>query len=184
MATGDGAPGTGPLGSGEWKAGEVIAEWMFAEVNGVGPPASFQQEDSQRQTHTSAGASSPAASDLIFCRCSSRRILLEPRRKSHENGFSSPAPSLNRRLCRQTMAPLSPPLCRRIPEGPRTRDSPMLASRVLLEWPGRCPGHGRQRGDVPSTLALVPLELTKPGSPPPFPKIRLLPRVPPAVPSQ
>ena len=44
--------------------------------------------------------------------------------------------------------PLSPPLFRRIPEGPRTRDSPMLASRVLLERPGRCPGHGRQGGDV------------------------------------
>ena len=24
----------------------------------------------------------------------------------------------------------------------------MLASRVLLERPGRCPGHGRQGGDV------------------------------------
>ena len=44
----DGALGTGPPGSGEWKAGEVIAEWMFAEVNGVGPPASFQQEDPRR----------------------------------------------------------------------------------------------------------------------------------------
>ena len=41
----DGAPGTGSPGSGEWKAwAEVIAEWMFAKVNGVGPPASFQQE--------------------------------------------------------------------------------------------------------------------------------------------
>ena len=29
----DGAPGTGPLGSGEWKAwAEVIAEWILTEV--------------------------------------------------------------------------------------------------------------------------------------------------------
>ena len=50
-----GAPGTGSPGTDEWKArAEVIAEWMFVEVNGVGPRASFQQEDSQRRTHASA----------------------------------------------------------------------------------------------------------------------------------
>ena len=30
------------------KLGEAVAEWMFAEVNGVGPQALFQQEASQR----------------------------------------------------------------------------------------------------------------------------------------
>ena len=52
----DGAPGTGPPGSGGWKAwAEVSAEWMFVEVNGVGSPALFQQEALQRRTHASAG---------------------------------------------------------------------------------------------------------------------------------
>ena len=56
-------------------------------------------------THISGGILPRRFRPHFFCRCSSRRILLEPRRKSHENSFSSPAPSLNRRLCRQTMAP-------------------------------------------------------------------------------
>ena len=55
-----------------------------------------------------------------FCRCSSRCYTFGTPRESHENSFSSSAPSLNRRLCRQTMDHPSPPLCRRIPEGPRT----------------------------------------------------------------
>ena len=45
---------------------EVITERMFTEVNGIEPQVSFQQEDSQRQTHASEGASSRVASDLIF----------------------------------------------------------------------------------------------------------------------
>ena len=138
------ATGTGHLepdrqGPASGKPGRrSFAEWMFAEVNGVGPQASLQQEDSQRQTRASESGrvSSPAASGLIFSiDVLPGDILLEPRRESDENIFSSPAPSLNWRLCRQTMDHLSPPLCRRIPEGPRTRDSPMLASRVLLGRP-------------------------------------------------
>ena len=53
------ATGTGHLepdrqGPASGKPGRrSFAEWMFAEVNGVRPQASFQQEDSQRQTHHS-----------------------------------------------------------------------------------------------------------------------------------
>ena len=84
-------------------------------------PAKPERKPRKGETHASAEASSPAASDLIFSvDVLPGETLLEPRRESHENGFSSPAPSLNWRLCRQTMDPLSPPLRRRIPESPRT----------------------------------------------------------------
>ena len=57
------------------------------------------------------------------------------REGTYENGFSSPVPCLNRRVRRKTMDHKSPPLCRRVPESSREGDSPMLATRVLLEPP-------------------------------------------------
>ena len=135
MATGDGAPGTGPLGSGGRKArAKVICRVDICRSERCWATSLISAGRlAKANTRISGGA--PPLFPLpisFFVDVLPGDMLLEPRRESHENGFSSPAPSLNRRLCRQTMDPLYPPLYRRIPEGPRTRDSPMLASRVAL----------------------------------------------------
>ena len=56
----DGAPGTGPPGSGERKAGaEVIAEWMFAEVTGVEPARFISAGSLAKVKHTHQRGASP-----------------------------------------------------------------------------------------------------------------------------
>ena len=123
--------------------------WMFTEMTGVGLQASFQQESRAivitriSERYPAASASDHTSSVEVL----SGDILLKPRRESHENGFSSPAPSFNWRLCRQTMDHLSPPLCRRIPEGPRN---------VRFADVGKPGAFGTAQGAVPGMGDLTP----------------------------